>query len=226
MKVGLVLEGGAMRGVYTAGVLDTFLDNDIKKEKTGRKPGFLCLLNKLFSALGAGNGDFALAPGDAHHLAAFGAVEVPVLPVLHAAGKLEELPVFLIALVGIPGEAPHQGDDQKGVHAQGQDQVEEHVFHKHGQHAQHQTHDQQSHIQAVVTITTHHEALDSASHIHTGLTQPASSIFHWDHLFAKNVCLLYGFFPRLQRVLRKVHRRFGFRSQKFLRVLKKYTVVL
>ena len=30
MKVGLVLEGGAMRGVYTAGVLDTFLDNNIE----------------------------------------------------------------------------------------------------------------------------------------------------------------------------------------------------
>lgn len=30
MKVGLVLEGGAMRGMYTAGVLDTFLENDIK----------------------------------------------------------------------------------------------------------------------------------------------------------------------------------------------------
>ncbi len=30
MKVGLVLEGGAMRGMYTAGVLDTFLDNNIK----------------------------------------------------------------------------------------------------------------------------------------------------------------------------------------------------
>lgn len=30
MKVALVLEGGAMRGMYTAGVLDTFLDNDIK----------------------------------------------------------------------------------------------------------------------------------------------------------------------------------------------------
>lgn len=30
MKVGLVLEGGAMRGLYTAGVLDIFLDNDIK----------------------------------------------------------------------------------------------------------------------------------------------------------------------------------------------------
>lgn len=29
MKVGLVLEGGAMRGMFTAGVLDVFLDNDI-----------------------------------------------------------------------------------------------------------------------------------------------------------------------------------------------------
>lgn len=30
MKVGLVLEGGAMRGLYSAGVLDVFLDNDIE----------------------------------------------------------------------------------------------------------------------------------------------------------------------------------------------------
>jgi len=29
MKVGLVLEGGAMRGMYTAGVIDSFLDHDI-----------------------------------------------------------------------------------------------------------------------------------------------------------------------------------------------------
>ena len=29
MKIGLVLEGGAMRGMYTAGVLDTFLDKDV-----------------------------------------------------------------------------------------------------------------------------------------------------------------------------------------------------
>ena len=32
MSVGLVLEGGAMRGLYTSGVLDVFLDNDIKVE--------------------------------------------------------------------------------------------------------------------------------------------------------------------------------------------------
>lgn len=30
MKVGLLLEGGAMRGLYTAGVLDTFMKNNIK----------------------------------------------------------------------------------------------------------------------------------------------------------------------------------------------------
>ena len=30
MKTGLVLEGGAMRGIYTAGVLDIFMDNNIK----------------------------------------------------------------------------------------------------------------------------------------------------------------------------------------------------
>ena len=30
MKTGLVLEGGAMRGLYTAGVLDIFNDNNIK----------------------------------------------------------------------------------------------------------------------------------------------------------------------------------------------------
>ena len=34
MKVGLVLEGGAMRGLYTAGVIDTFLKE--KKECIGR----------------------------------------------------------------------------------------------------------------------------------------------------------------------------------------------
>ena len=29
MKIGMVLEGGAMRGMYTAGVLDVFLDKDV-----------------------------------------------------------------------------------------------------------------------------------------------------------------------------------------------------
>ena len=30
MKTGLLLEGGAMRGMYTVGVLDIFMENNIK----------------------------------------------------------------------------------------------------------------------------------------------------------------------------------------------------
>ena len=30
MKRGLVLEGGAMRGLFTAGVLDVFMENNVK----------------------------------------------------------------------------------------------------------------------------------------------------------------------------------------------------
>ena len=33
MKVGLVLEGGALRGIYTAGVLDVLLKNNVKVDK-------------------------------------------------------------------------------------------------------------------------------------------------------------------------------------------------
>ena len=32
MKLGLVLEGGAMRGIYTAGVLDAFMDMGVKPD--------------------------------------------------------------------------------------------------------------------------------------------------------------------------------------------------
>lgn len=48
MKIGLVLEGGAMRGMYTAGVLDTFLDNDIKVDSVvGVSAGALFGVNYL-----------------------------------------------------------------------------------------------------------------------------------------------------------------------------------
>lgn len=47
-KRGLVLEGGAMRGMYTAGVLDVFMDNDIEFEKiVGVSAGALFGVNLL-----------------------------------------------------------------------------------------------------------------------------------------------------------------------------------
>lgn len=48
MSVGLVLEGGAMRGMFTAGVLDIFLDNDIKADGViGTSAGALFGVNYL-----------------------------------------------------------------------------------------------------------------------------------------------------------------------------------
>ena len=47
MKVGLVLEGGGMRGLYTAGVLDAFLDADVHVDGSFQFPQehFLALIS-------------------------------------------------------------------------------------------------------------------------------------------------------------------------------------
>ncbi len=53
MKIGLVLEGGAMRGVYTAGVLDVFMQNGIKVDGiVGVSAGALFGVNYLSKQIG------------------------------------------------------------------------------------------------------------------------------------------------------------------------------
>ena len=74
-----------------------------------------CFLGEFFPAAGAGDGDLALAPGHPDHLAALGAVEIPVLPVLQTACQLQEFPVFLVALVGVPGQSPENGPEHHAV---------------------------------------------------------------------------------------------------------------
>lgn len=55
MSIGLVLEGGAMRGLYTAGVLDVFLDNNIKVDGIiGVSAGVLFGVNYLSKQKGRG----------------------------------------------------------------------------------------------------------------------------------------------------------------------------
>ena len=49
MKVGLVLEGGAMRGLYSAGVLDVFLDHDIHVDTILGVSAGACFGCNLFS---------------------------------------------------------------------------------------------------------------------------------------------------------------------------------
>jgi len=49
MRVGLVLEGGAMRGMYTAGVIDAFLDNGVHVDGIVGVSAGACFGCNLFS---------------------------------------------------------------------------------------------------------------------------------------------------------------------------------
>ena len=78
-----------------------------------RRGIFLRFSNEFLMASGAGDGDFPLSSGDPHHLPAFGAVKIAVVPVLSPANQLQKLPVFLIPLIGVPGQgAPNCPDHQ------------------------------------------------------------------------------------------------------------------
>lgn len=56
MKIGLVLEGGAMRGMYTSGVLDAFHDENLKfSDIIGVSAGTLFGVNFFIKAKRKGN---------------------------------------------------------------------------------------------------------------------------------------------------------------------------
>ena len=66
------------------------------------------LLDKLFPALGAGNGDLALTPGHADGLAALGAAVIAVVPILDSVDEQQKTAVLIVALVRFPGEAAEE----------------------------------------------------------------------------------------------------------------------
>ena len=66
-------------------------------------------------ALGTADGNFAFSPGDTDSLLAPGAAEIPMLPVFELLEKIKEFAVFLVALVGIPGQAAENGDAHKNI---------------------------------------------------------------------------------------------------------------
>ena len=68
----------------------------------------LSLFDELLPAFGAGDGDLALALGDADGLPALGAGVIAVVTVLDAVDEQQELAVLVVTLVGIAGEAPEQ----------------------------------------------------------------------------------------------------------------------
>ena len=58
------------------------------KKTSGYPLVFLCFLNELFLTLGATDADFSFSLGNTYLLAAAGAGEIPVIPVLQLLKKL------------------------------------------------------------------------------------------------------------------------------------------
>ena len=117
----------------------------------------LSLLDELFSALGAGDGDLALATGDADGQAALGAGEIAVVPVFQLVEEPQEFSVLLIPGIGIPGEHPGQGPDHQTVVGKGQ-----HQLHRcHGDEGAKQAHGkggaEDGQTQLVGAVAAHHK---------------------------------------------------------------------
>ena len=91
----------------------------------------LGFLNKLFFALGAGDGDFALTPGHSHRLAAAGAVKISVFLILPPLDQPQVLPVLLVPLIGIPGKTPKNRPKHQSVGASRQRHIQKRQMQEH-----------------------------------------------------------------------------------------------
>ena len=127
----------------------------------------LCLLDKLFPALGTGDGDRALAFGYPDRLMALGAIEMPMLLILDPLQDHQVFPVFPIPLIGIAGQCAENGPNHQDIGQSGQQCGHHRYPHEKQRHyAQRHTGDQDRHIQFVCAVAAHHEPLNP----HTNLT--------------------------------------------------------
>ena len=141
----------------------------------------LCFTNKFFVAAGAGDGNFSLPPGHPHHLTALGAVKVAVVPVLQPIDYLQKLPVFLIPLVGVPGQGAEDGPDHQPVAQHHQQKIYRRVAENDGQQAYRQTYAQDYHIQFVRAIAPCHKPPQKRGKPRGELPQPAANAIHRNH---------------------------------------------
>ena len=126
---------------------------------------FLSFADEFFPALGAGDGNLALASGHANHLTAFGAVVVPVLPVFDPVEELEEFPVLLIPGVGIFGQTAADGPDHQAVGHGGEQQIDQRSMEEGGDQAGRKAGAQDRHIQSVGAVTSCHEPAEPGSQL-------------------------------------------------------------
>jgi len=121
--------------------------------------------DEFLPALGTGDGDLALAPGNPDHLTALGAVEVAVLAVFQPVKELEEFPVLLIPGIGIPGEGAEDGPDHQAIGHGGQEQIDEGLMKEGGDQAGHKAGAQDRHIQPVGAVASCHKPLEPGSQL-------------------------------------------------------------
>ena len=129
-----------------------------KKRPVKRQTVLLGFANKFFPALGAGDGNFSLMAGNTHRLMTPGAVEMPMLFILQPFQKPQILPVFLVALVGVPGQAAENGPDHQAVAEDKKDQIQPPGLGPHRQQAGHQSGAENHHIQPVCTVSPRHKS--------------------------------------------------------------------
>ena len=143
------------------------------------------LLDKLLSALGAGDGDFTLTAGDADGLAALGAGEIAVAPVLNLVKEPQEFPIFLVPGIGIPGKHPEQGPEHQAVIGQGQHQLHGSQGDEGAQQTQDQGGAEGSQAQLVGAVSACHELAEAGGEPVQKLSE------HWKSPYNHNFFSLY-----------------------------------
>jgi hypothetical protein len=139
---------------------------------------FLSFLDEFFPALGAGDGDFSFSFGHPYLLAATGTVEIAVVPVFQLIHQHQEFSIFLVTLVGIPGEGTEHGPDHEAVSQSGQCQIYRIGFDKHGNHARDHASRQNAGIEFVRSVSAGHKPGQTHPKLHTDLPQPISKSIH------------------------------------------------
>ena len=148
-------------------------------EKRGKLPSGAAL-EALF-ALGAGDGDFALVPGDPDGLAAAGAGEIAVLPILDPVQHQKEPAVFLVALTLIPGQAAENGPDHQRVAQYPGQPAQPILLEEDRQNAGRHAHAENHCIQPVRAISSGHKTKQAGAHLCSQIAQPAAEITHCHH---------------------------------------------
>ena len=135
-------------------------------------------LYELFPAFGAGDGYLSFTLGHSHLLAAAGTVIIPVIFILQLLEKQQKFPVFLIALIYIPGQSAENGKKHQNIRNQSHRQLQRSAGEEGCQHRTEKTGAENGHIQFIRAVTTCHKTLQTGAQLIAEISQPVSKSVH------------------------------------------------